>query len=93
MDKATRKALKHLTYVPRFRSHTIHYPLTVLYGKTKVRLAPQLFLLLYGACCWRPADEQQEAATQVLVYRRPDSPACCDCVRLSYANQHPVHCS
>jgi hypothetical protein len=38
VDKATRKALKHLTYVPRFRDHTIHYPITVLYGKTKVRL-------------------------------------------------------
>ena len=37
VDKATRKALKHLTYVPRFRGHTIHYPITVLYGKTKVR--------------------------------------------------------
>jgi hypothetical protein len=37
VDKATRKALKHLMYVPRFRAHTIHYPLTVLYGKTKVR--------------------------------------------------------
>lgn len=36
VDKATRKALKHLTYVPRFREHTIHYPITVLYGKTKV---------------------------------------------------------
>ena len=40
VDKATRKALKHLTYVPRFRDHTIHYPITVLYGKTKVRSPP-----------------------------------------------------
>ena len=36
MDKATRRALKHLSYVPRFRDHTIHYRTNVLFGKTKV---------------------------------------------------------
>lgn len=41
VDKATRKALKHLTYVPRFREHTIHYPITVLYGKTKLIMYPR----------------------------------------------------
>ncbi len=53
VDKATRKALKHLTYVPRFRGHTIHYPLTVLYGKTKARseLVCISLLLLAVACC------------------------------------------
>ena len=36
VDKATRKALKHLTYVPRFRGHTVHYLTNVHFGKTKV---------------------------------------------------------
>ena len=52
VDKATRKALKHLMYVPRFRAHTIHYPLTVLYGKTKVR-QPFDCSAVQWACCRR----------------------------------------
>lgn len=55
VDKATRKALKHLMYVPRFRAHTIHYPLTVLYGKTKVRQPSTVLLvngLAAGVCRW-----------------------------------------
>ncbi len=52
MDKATRRALKHLSYVPRFRDHTIHYRTNVLFGKTKVPFpsrapAPSS----QGACC------------------------------------------
>jgi len=41
VDKATRRALKSLTYVPRFRGHTIYYPTTVLFGKSKLIMYPR----------------------------------------------------
>lgn len=53
MDKATRRALKSLTYVPRFRGHTIYYPTTVLFGKSKVRLIPLQFALSLPAALLR----------------------------------------
>ncbi len=42
VDKATRRALKHLNYVPRFRGHTIHYSSNVLFGKTEARHPPHM---------------------------------------------------
>lgn len=40
VDKATRRAIKSLSYVPRFREHTIYYPTTVQFGKTKLIMYP-----------------------------------------------------
>lgn len=91
VDKATRKALRHLTYVPRFRDHTIHYPITMLYGKTKASRFRHLADVCWVAACevvkpyccphCCPHCCAQTLSPQLFEITSADVELCCLCVR------------